>query len=133
LASRPAIGEVVGAVSMLAVTIALLGGATYLALTSISGAANMVGGSAQQEARDAGSLVNVIGSQSNGTGTFVWLMDYGWTSSPVSSVLVDTQPVAWSSTCLGDWSGAMCAVKLPSGTSGIVTIVMGGRSLEVTV
>jgi hypothetical protein len=133
LPSRRGIGEVIGSVSMLAITIALLGGATYLTLSSISGAASMVGGSAQEEARDAGLLVNVVGSQSNSSGTYVWLLDYGWTSATVGSVLVDTQPVPWSTTCHGDWSGTLCSVELPPGTSGLTTIVLGGKSLEVSV
>lgn len=133
MTSRPAVGEVVGSVSMLAITIALLSGASYLALTSINGAANVVGGSAQQQAREAGLLLEAVGSQSNATGTFVWLLDYGWESSPVSSVLVDAKPVPWSTSCLGDWSGKLCVVKLPPGAVGPTTIVLGGESLEVSV
>jgi hypothetical protein len=117
---------------MLAITIALLGGASYLALSSINGAADMVGGSAQQEAHDAGLLLGVVGSQQNATGTFVWLLDYGWESSPIGSVLVNARPVAWSTTCVGDWSGTLCVVKLPPGQTGPATIVLGGRSLEVS-
>jgi hypothetical protein len=133
LASRPAVGEVVGSVSMLAVTIALLGGASYLALSSIDGAANLVGGSAQQEAREAGLLLGVVGSQTNATGSYVWLLDYGWESSQVGSVLVNAQPVPWSTTCVGDWSGTLCVVKLPAGATGLATIVLGGKSLEVSI
>jgi hypothetical protein len=117
---------------MLAITIALLGGASYLALSSINGAAAMVGGSAQQEAREAGLLVSVVGSQSNATGTYLWLLDYGWESSPVGTVLVNTQPVAWSTTCAGDWSGTLCVVVLPPGANGPATLVIGGKSLEVS-
>ena len=133
MASRRAVGEVVGSVSMLAVTIALLGGASYLALESINGAASMVGGSAQQEARQAGLLLGVVGSQSNATGTYVWLINYGWESSPVGPVLVDARSVQWTTTCSGEWSGALCVVKLPAGTAGLTTIVLGGVSLEVSV
>ena len=117
---------------MLAITVALLGAASYLAFSSINGAAAMVGGSAQQEARQAGLLVSVVGSQSNATGTYVWLLDYGWESSPVGLVLVNARPVAWSTTCAGDWSGALCVVVLPPGTNGPATLVVGGKSLEVS-
>ena len=133
MASRRAVGEVVGSVSMLAITIALLGGASYLAFASINGAAAMLGGSAQQEAREAGLLLAVVGSQSNVTGTYVWLVDYGWESSPVGSVFVDAQSVPWTTTCSGEWSGALCVVKLPPGAAGLTTIVLGGESLEVSV
>jgi hypothetical protein len=132
LASRRAVGEVVGSVSMLAITIALLGGASYLALSSVDGAAAMVGASAQQEAREAGLLVTVVGFQSNASGTYVWLFDYGWESSPVGSVLVNAAPVGWSTSCSGDWSGKLCVLALPQGAEGTTTVVIGGRSLEVT-
>ena len=117
--------------SMLAITIALLGGASYLALSSIDGAVTMVGGSAQQEAKDAGLLVAVVGSQANATGTFVWLLDYGWESTSVGSVLVDARPVAWSSSCGSDWAGELCVVTLPPDATGPATVVIGGKSLEV--
>ena len=122
----------VGSVSMLAITIALLGGTSYLALSSINGAANMVGGSAQQEAREAGVLLEVVGSQTNSSGTFVWLLDYGWESAPVATVLVDSRAVAWSTSCVGDWSGGLCVVRLPPGVTGPTTILLGGKSLEVS-
>ena len=117
--------------SMLAITIALLGGASFLAFSSIDGAAAMVRGSAQEEARQTGLLLTVVGSQSNGTGTYLWLLDYGWESSPIGSVLVDTQPVPWSASCAGDWSGSLCVLTLPPGESGPATIEIGGKSLEI--
>ena len=132
MTSRPAVGEVVGSVSMLAITIALLGSISYLAFSSINGAAAMVGGSAQQEARDAGLLVSVVGSQSNSTGTYIWLLDYGWESAPVASVFLDAGPVAWSTNCATDWSGSLCVVVLPPGSAGPATLVLGGKSLEIS-
>ena len=132
LASRPAVGEVVGSVSMLAITIALLGGASYLALSSINGATSMVDGSSQQEAQRAGLLIDAIASQSNATGTYVWLLDYGWVNSPVSAVLVDDRPVSWSSNCQQDWSGSLCVLTLPPEETGLATVVIGGKSLEVS-
>lgn len=132
MASRKAVGEVVGSVSMLAITIALLGGASYLAFSSIDGAAALVGGSAQTEARQAGLLVAVVGFQSNATGTYVWLFDYGWESSPVGSVLVNAQPVRWSTNCASEWSGTLCVLTLPQGANGPTTVVIGGKSLEVS-
>jgi hypothetical protein len=92
----------------------------------------MVGESAQTEAREAGLLVTVVGFQSNATGTYVWLLDYGWESSPVGSVLVNGQPVSWSTNCPGDWSGTLCELTLPQGASGSATVVIGGKALEVT-
>jgi len=127
------IGEVVGSVSMLVITMALLGSASYLALASINGAAAMVDGSAARQSRDIGVLLVTIGSQSNASGTYVWLLDYGWQSAPVGSVFLNAESVSWSSNCPANWSGSICAVTLPSGARGQVTIVVGGKSVEVSV
>ena len=132
MASRSAVGEVVGSVSMLAITMALLGGASYLAMSSIDGAASLVGGSAQQQAREAGLLVAVVGTESNATGAYVWLFDYGWESSPLGSVFLNSQPVSWASNCGADWTGALCVLSLPSGVTGLVTLVIGAKSIEVS-
>jgi hypothetical protein len=118
---------------MLAITTALLGGASYLALSSINNAAAMVDGSAQQQSRDIGVLLSVVGAQSNGTGTYVWIFNSGWESAPINSVFLNAQRVTWSTTCAGDWSGSMCVVTLSKAAGGIVTVVVGGKSLEVSV
>lgn len=133
LASRHGIGEVIGSVSMLAITMALLGGASYLALSSINNAAAMVDGSARQQSRDIGLLLNVVGSQSNVTGTYIWIYDAGWESAPIGSVYLNAQKVSWTTTCKGDWSGSMCVIMLSQPASGLVTVVVGGKSVEVTV
>ena len=55
LTSRRGIGEVIGSVSMLAVTIALLAGASAVAVLSITDASRLVQSSSQAEQRDAAS------------------------------------------------------------------------------
>lgn len=118
---------------MLAITMALLGGASFLALLSIHNAAGLVDRSAREQERDAGVLLDVVGSQSNSSGTYVWIYDYGWESAPVQSVFLAAEQVRWSTTCSGDWSGSLCVVVLPQATSGLLTIVVGGKSVEASI
>ena len=110
MASKRGIGEVIGSVSMLAVTIALLAGASVVGVLSIQNASALIQSSSQAEQRDAGVLVSVLMTQSNASGTFVWLYDYGWASAPVKAVYIQGQSVGWSSSCPGDWSGSLCLV-----------------------
>ncbi|MDV3276956.1 MAG: hypothetical protein LYZ69_00640 [Nitrososphaerales archaeon] len=131
--SRPGIGEVVGSVSMLAITIALLAGTSAVALLSIHNAAELVSTAGEQRQREAGMLVDVVGTQSNSSGTYVWLYDYGWESAPVQAVFINGETASWSFNCGGDWSGSLCIVSLPAAEKGQVTIVMGGVSLGASV
>jgi hypothetical protein len=130
--SRRGIGEVVGSVAMLAVTIALLAGASAVAVLSIQAASELADKSAQDQRENAGLLVSVVTTQTNSSGTFVWLFDYGWTSAGVKSVYDDGQQVGWSSTCNGDWTESVCVVTLPP-VRGDLTILIGGVSIAATV
>lgn len=118
---------------MLAITIALLSGASILAVGSIDGASALVRGSSQEQERDAGILISVLSGQSNSTGTYVWLYDYGWESAPVQAVYSGGSAVQWSSTCPGAWAGALCLVRTPASGSAVLTIVIGGESVAASV
>lgn len=131
--SRPGIGEVVGSVSMLAITMALLAGTSAIALLSIHNAASLVSEGGQQQQREVGLLVTMVGTQENSSGTYLWLYDFGWLSAPIQAVLVGAKQTHWSTTCEGDWTGSLCAVILPEATSGQVTVVIGGVSIEASV
>ena len=131
--SRRGIGEVVGSISMLAITMALLGGASAVVLLSVHSAASLLAKSGEQQQRMAGVLVAVVGSQSNSTGAYVWLYDYGWASSGIQSVLVGATPARWSTSCTGDWTRSLCVVDLPPSTVGEVTIVIGGSTVVASV
>jgi len=120
-------------VSMLAVTIALLAGASAVAVLSITDASRLVQSSSQAEQRDAGVLVTIVASQANQSGTYVWLYDYGWTSGPVGAVYVEGQPVHWSSTCGDDWTGDVCYISIVPPASGVLTVLVGGVSIAATV
>ncbi len=131
--SRPAISEVIGSLSTLAITMALLGGVSTIALLSIHGAATQVETSAQRQQAQIGILLEVVGTQTNSSGTFVWVCDYGWASAPVQSVTFGAQAVTWSTTCEGNWEGSMCVVTLPPLPNGSVNLLIGGRTVEASV
>jgi hypothetical protein len=127
------VGEVIGSVSMLAVTIGLLAGASAIAVLSIHDASSLVQNANQSAQRDAGVLISVLTTQSNSSGTFVWLYDYGWASEPVKMVYVAGQPVAWTSNCGNSWSRSMCVVTIPAHVKGEVTVMVGGISIAATI
>jgi hypothetical protein len=131
--SRRGIGEVVGSLSMLAVTLALLGGASAVALLSIQSATSLLESRSAQQQRLAGTLVTVVGSQENQTADYVWLYDYGWVSSAVQDVYLDGAGVNWTSDCGSDWAHSLCVVVLPALSHGQVTVVIGGESVVASV
>ena len=132
MTSRRGIGEVIGSVSMLAVTIALLAGASTVAVFSIKDASSLIQDSNRAAQRDVGVLVSVLGVQRNGTGTFVWLYDYGWASEPVKAVYIAGETIPWTSSCGSSWSGSLCLVSTPSTQGGELTLVIGGFSIAAS-
>lgn len=126
-------GEVAGSLSMLAITIALLSGASFIAVASIRAASSLAEGTSQQEQRQVGVMISVLGEQSNSSGTFVWLYDYGWESAPVSAVYANGGLVTWESTCPGDWAGSLCLVSISAPEHGELTVVIGGESIAASV
>jgi hypothetical protein len=118
---------------MLAVTVALLAGASTIAVLSIRSASSLVQGSSQEAQRNAGMLVSVLATQTNSSGTFVWLYDYGWTSAPVKGVYVNGQAASFSSSCGADWSGRVCVLSISPPSRGDLTVVVGGISIAATV
>ena len=125
--------EVVSSLAILMVTIALLGGIGAVALGSIRSSGNLLSLSSQAAATQAGVLVAVVSVQSNSTGTYAWIYDYGWVQGTLSAAYIDGGTVKWSSTCGGVLRpGGLCAVYLPSGEHGQVNMVIGTKSLGFT-
>ena len=122
-----------GSVSMLAVTIALLAGGSAVALLSIRNGAGLVQAADSKRASQAGVLVEVVASQSNGSGTFVWLFNYGWVGAPISDVYMDGRGVGWSSNCSTAAPGRLCVLVLPPGSTGEMDVVMDGVSVAARV
>src|SRR5439155_26329909 len=83
--SRRGIGEIAGSLSILVVTMALLTTASFLSFVSVKAGASMLTAGAEGEARAAGELVGVVATQSNDTGSYVWLFNYWWDDAAISS------------------------------------------------
>lgn len=131
--SRSAISEVVASVAMLVVTMAVLGGLGVLSLGSIRSADNVLLSGSQSAADSAGVLLAVVSTQSNSSGTYVWLFDYGWTSARLSSVYLDGGVLSgWTSSCSPLLVREMCSLALPPDTHGAVSILFGSRSISLT-
>jgi hypothetical protein len=119
---------------MLAITIAVLGGVGLLSLGSLRTANGVLLAGSQNAANEAGVLLTVVGTQSNSSGTFVWLFDYGWAQARLTSVYVDGGLAqGWTSSCSDLQPHDMCALRLPPGTNGTVSIVFGARTVSLSV
>ncbi len=129
---RTGVGEVVSSLSMLAVTMALLGSFSFLSLQSIKSAVQSMATSSAQAVAEAGVLLRVVATQQNTTGSFVWVFDYGWESTKITSVYVGGGLLqGWSSSCVPVHEKEMCVVRLPPSVQGDVTLVFGGKRIAV--
>jgi hypothetical protein len=115
---------------MLLVTMALLAGASAISVLSVRSAATLESSSAKNEARNLGELVEVVSTQVNRSGSYIWLYNYGWVDTKITSVYVHGARVVWAS-CETILQGALCVVTLAAGTEGLVTLVLGDKSIAV--
>lgn len=128
------ISEVVSSVTMLAITITVLGGVGLISLGSLRSANAVLLAGSQDAANGAGVLMTVVGTQSNSSGTYVWLFNYGWESARLTSVYINGGLVSdWTSTCATLQPKAMCDVNLGPGAQGSVTIDFGDRTVSLSV
>ena len=128
--SRRGIGEIAGSLSMLVVTMALLTAASLLSFVSVRAGASMLSAGAEGEAIAAGQLVGVVATQSNITGSYVWLFNYGWEGAAISRTYGQTA-APLSSSCGLITQDSMCILSFPPGTRGEVTILVGANTIEV--
>ena len=91
----------VSSLAVLMVTIALLGGVGYLALGSVRASGGLLSSGSQGEAREYGLLLALVTVQSNSSGSYAWIYDYGWVEGTLTAAYVNGGLVAWSSTCGG--------------------------------
>jgi hypothetical protein len=118
---------------MLMVTMSILGGLSLVSMQSIRSASNMLAQGSQAQAQDAGLLFTVLSVQSNTSGAYVWLYNYGWSSGRVTEVFLDGGIVSgWSSSCPTIKPGSLCVVHLPQRTGGSVTIQFGSKNIVVS-
>ena len=128
------VSEVVSSVTMLAITIAVLGGVGLLSLGSLRSANGVLLTGSQNAANDAGVLLTVVATQSNSSGTYVWFFNYGWVQGHLSSVYVDGGlDRGWSSTCSALTPQQMCTLQLAPDTHGGVTVDFGDRTVSLSV
>lgn len=118
---------------MLAVTIALLGGLSAVALSSVRGAGDLLSSDSQSAARGYGFLLALVSVQSNSTGSYAWVFDYGWEQASVTGVYLNGGTTQWTSTCAPLKPGSICTIVLSPGSHGQVTAVFGAKSLGFTV
>jgi len=119
---------------ILVVTIALLGGIGVVAFGSIRSSGSLLSLTSEGAAKDYGLLLALVSVQSNSTGSYAWVYNYGWVQGVLSAAYLDGGLVAWSSSCAGVLRpGALCAVSLPAGAHGEVSVVFGSKSLGFSV
>ncbi|MDA4137117.1 MAG: hypothetical protein OK449_09020 [Thaumarchaeota archaeon] len=128
------VSEVVSSVSMLAITIAVLGGVGLISLGSLRSANGVLLAGSESAASEAGVLLTVVATQSNSSGTFVWLFNYGWNQAHLTSVYLDGGLAqGWTSSCSLLSPKDMCVVQLPPGTHGTVSVTFGARTITLSV
>jgi hypothetical protein len=127
------VSEVVSSLAILMVTIALLGGIGVVALGSVRSSGSLLSLSSQGAARGYGLLLALVSVQSNASGTYAWVYDYGWVQGAVSAAYLNGGLVAWSSSCAGVVQpGNVCAISIPANSRGEVSVIFGTKSLDFT-
>jgi len=125
---------VVSSLAVLMVTIALLGGIGIVALGSVRSSGSLLSSSSQGAAREFGLLLSLVTVQSNSSGSYAWVYNYGWVQGTLTAVYLNGGLVKWVSSCAGVLQpGSVCAISVPSGEHGEVSIVFGTKSLDYTV
>jgi hypothetical protein len=128
------VSEVVSSLAMLVITIALLGGVGVVAFGSIRSSGTLLSLTSDGAAKDYGLLLALVSVQSNSSGSFVWVYNYGWVQGTLSAAYLDGGLARWSSSCAGVIQpGRLCAISLPTGTHGEVSVVFGTKSLGFSI
>ena len=127
---RSGVSEVVSSLVVLVVTIALLGGIGVVAFGSIRSSGNLLSLTSEGAAKDYGLLLALVSVQSNSSGSYAWIYNYGWVQGTISAAYLDGGLVKWSSSCAGVLRpGSVCAISLPTRAHGEVSMVFGSKSL----
>lgn len=125
--------EIVSSLAVLMVTIALLGAIAAVALGSVRGSGLLLSSSSQGAAREYGVILALVSVQSNSTGSYAWVYNYGWAPGALSGTYLNGGTVEWSSSCGGVLEPeAVCAIAIPPG-HGEVSLVFGDKSLDYSV
>jgi hypothetical protein len=128
------VSEVVSSLAILMVTIALLSGIGVVALGSVRSSGSLLSLSSQGAAREYGLLLALVSVQSNSSGTYAWVYNYGWVQGTLSAAYLNGGLVKWFSSCAGVLQpGRLCVISVPTGAHGEVSIIFGTKSLGFTV
>jgi hypothetical protein len=128
------VSEVVSSLAVLMITIALLGAVGTVALVSVRSSGSLLSSNSQGAAKEDGLLLALVSVQSNSTGSYAWVYDYGWAQGTLSATYLNGGMVRWTSSCGGVLQpGKVCAISVPAGTHGEVSLVFGTKSLDYSV
>ena len=79
-------------------------------------------------------VLALVSVQSNSSGSYVWLYDYGWVQGKLTATYLNGGLVQASSSCAGVLQpNNYCLVSIPAGIHGEVSIVFGSKSMDVSV
>jgi hypothetical protein len=124
------VSEVISSLAILMATIALLGGISAVAFGSIRSSGTLLSSSSQGAAREYGVLLALVSVQSNSSGTYAWVYNYGWVQGTLTAAYLDGGLVKWTSSCAGVVQpGMLCAISVPTGAHGQVSMIFGTKSL----
>jgi hypothetical protein len=128
------VSEIVSSLAVLMITIALLGAIGVVALGSIRSSGSLLSSSSQGAAREDGLLLALVTVQTNSSGSYAWVYDYGWVQGTLTAAYLNGGLVKWSSSCGGVLQpGGLCLVTIPTVSQGEVSIVFGAKSLDFAV
>jgi hypothetical protein len=131
---RRGVSEVVSSMAVLIITIALLGGISAVALGSIRSSSNLLSSSSQNAAKGYALLLAVVSVQTNSTGSYAWVYNYGWVQGTLAATYVDGSLTQSSTNCSGVVQPQnMCSVRIPPSAHGVVSLVFGTKSLGFSV
>jgi len=125
---------VVSSLAVLMITVALLGAIGAVALGSVRSSGWLLSSSSQGAAREDGLLLALVSVQSNSSGSYAWVYDYGWVQGALSAAYLNGGLLKWGSSCSGVLQpGKVCAISVAAGVHGEVSIVFGTKSLDFSV
>ena len=126
--------ELVSSLAILIITIALLGGISAVAFGSVRSSGDLLSSNSQNQANESGLLLALVSVQSNSSGSYVWVYDYGWVQGKISATYLNGGTVQYATSCGGTLEPSnICAVSIAAGQHGEMSLVFGSKSLDVSV
>jgi len=127
------VSEVVSSVTMLAITVAVLGGVGLISIGSLRSANAVLLSGSQNAENEAGVLLSLVSTQGNSSGTYVWIFNYGWAEGRITSVYLNGGiESGWKSTCGALRPEQLCFVELPPATTGSLVVEFGARTISIS-